>query len=73
MIIAKQTNQEQPNNKYYELFQPIEMIGLDGKNTKVLQSIGSYSIEQLEAEKQNLLSAIASIDEKIEAINNLGQ
>jgi len=73
MIIAKQTNQEQPNNKYYELFQPIEMIGLDGKNTKVLQSIGSYSIEQLEVEKQNLLSAIASIDEKIEAINNLGQ
>ena len=71
MIIAKQTNQEQPNNKYYELFQPIEMIGLDGKNTKVLQSIGSYSIEQLEAEKQNLLNEIEKIEEKITAIENL--
>ena len=56
---------------YYELFNPVEMTGVDGEKVTVLQSIGQYSISQLEQEKQNLLNEIEKIEEKITAIENL--
>ena len=71
MIIAKQTNQSQPSNEYFELFQPAKGVDLEGNEIDVLQSIGSYSIAQLEQEKTSYQQMITSIEEKITAINNL--
>ena len=71
MIIAKAINQEVVDNGYYELFNQVDMTGVDGEKVTVLQSIGQYSISQLEQEKQNLLNEIEKIEEKITAIENL--
>ena len=72
MIIAKpQTSQPQVNNEYYELFQPAKAIGIDGKEIDIMQSIGHYSLTQLESEKANLLKNITVIEEKITAIESL--
>lgn len=70
-IIAKPIATVQENNGQYELFNTVTMKGVDGEDVQVLQSIGYYSISQLEAEKTNLQNAIASVDEKIAAINSL--
>ena len=51
MIIAKAINQEVVDNGYYELFNPVDMTGVDGEKVTVLQSIGQYSISQLEQER----------------------
>ncbi len=69
MIIAKEVTQNE--NGYYELFKPVDMTGVDGEKVTVLQSIGQYSISQLEQEKQSLLNEIEKIEEKITAIENL--
>jgi len=69
--IAKQINQEGMGDDYYELFTPVEMTGVDGTTVQVLQSIGTYSLADLNAQKQNCLDQISSIEEKITAINNL--
>ena len=72
MIIAKpQTSQPQVNNEYYELFQPAKAMGVDGKEIDIMQSIGHYSIAQLEWEKQNYLDNITRIEEKLDAINSI--
>jgi len=74
MIIAKQQSQQviQPeDNGYFELFQPAKAMGVDGKEVDIMQSIGSYSVQQLTQEKQNYLNAIASVDEKLDAIKAL--
>jgi len=75
MIIAKQTNQEVINNNSYELFTPIKMTGVDGEEVDVLQSIGSYNLEQLNRQKEevetNYQKQLADLDEKINAINLL--
>lgn len=68
MIIAKEVTQNE--NGYYELFTPVDMTGVDGEKVTVLQSIGEYSISQLEQEKQSLLNEIEKIEEKITAIEN---
>ena len=70
MIIAKE-QQAQQTVGYYELFQPAKAIGIKGEEVDVMQSIGSYSLQQLENEKVNYNNVIASIDEKIAAINAL--
>lgn len=70
-IIAKAVQQEQQNNDLFELFNTVTMTDVNGNDVSVLQSIGHYSVAQLEQEKANLQNAIASIDEKIDAINNL--
>ena len=70
-IIAKQINQEVVDNGYYELFTTETVKDIDGNDVTIPRSIGQYSLVQLEQEKQNYLNAIDSVDEKIEAINNL--
>lgn len=70
-IIAKPVATVQENNGQYELFNTVTMKDVNGDDVQVLQSIGYYSISQLEAEKQNYLTAITSVDEKIDAINSL--
>ena len=71
MIIAKAINQEVVENGYYELFQPATMTGVDGEDVQVLQSIGTYSKEQLLQEISQYESMIASVQDKIDAINEL--
>lgn len=70
-IIAKPVATVQENNGQYELFNTVTMKNVNGEDVQVLQSIGYYSITQLEQEKQGYLNAIASIEEKIDSINSL--
>lgn len=70
MFIAKNVSVAQ-NNDQFELFKTITMKGVDGEDVEVLQSIGYYSLAQLEAEKQNYLNAIAEIEDKISSIESL--
>ena len=70
-LTAKQINQEVVNNGYFELFTQETLKDINGKNVIVPRSIGQYSLEQLEAEKENYNNAIASIEEKIAAINSI--
>lgn len=71
MIIAKQINQEVVDNGQYELFTTETVQDVDENEVTIPRSIGTYSLYQLEQEKANCLLAIAGIDEKISAINNL--
>ena len=72
MITAKKVNSElQPINENYELFIEVDMLGVNGETVKVLQSIGQYSLSQLESEKAMLQSHIADIDTKIAVITAL--
>lgn len=71
MIIAKKQNQEVVNNGYYELFTPTTMTGVNGEEVQVLQSIGTYSKEQLLQEISNYETMIANTQDKIDAINEL--
>lgn len=70
MYVAKPQEQHIENNWYYELFNTVEIV--DDMTGEVIgtknQSIGSYSINQLEQEKQSYLNSIEEIDNKITAI-----
>lgn len=70
-IIAKQINQEVVDNGYYELFIQETVKDINDNEVVIPRSIGQYSLAQLEQEKASYQNAIISIDEKIEAINNL--
>lgn len=70
-IIAKQINQEVIDNGYYELFTTETIKDINGNDVTIPRSIGTYSITQLEQEKQNYLSAVSGVEEKISAINLL--
>jgi hypothetical protein len=69
-IIAKEIKQEVDNGQF-ELFIPKTMLGADGKDVSVLQSIGHFSIDQLNREKASYQTQIDAINEKITAINDL--
>jgi len=72
MIIAKQVVAEQPQtNEYYQLFTTKEAMTPDNKTLIVLEPIGSYSIADLNRQKESLLTEIDNIDVKLDAINNL--
>lgn len=71
MIIAKQINQEVVDNGYYELFTQETVKDIEGNDVIIPRSIGQYSLAQLEQEKANYQNAIASVDEKISAIESL--
>jgi len=71
MIIAKQVQTEQVNNEFFELFVPQEAKDIEGNSVTIAQSIGQYSLAQLEQEKQALLSSLSNIEDKIAAINEL--
>lgn len=68
MIQAKQTSDSQ-----YELYSIKIMTDINGNEVQVPQSIGKFSLINLETEKSGLLAAIDVIDEKINSINLLNQ
>lgn len=68
-LIAKQIEQE--NNSYFELFTEETVKDINDVDVVIPRSIGHYSLAQLEAEKQNYLNAITSVEEKISAIESL--
>jgi len=67
-ITAKLITTEKETSTRVELFTTKTAITADDKEIEVLQSLGTYEVENLESEKANLLKEIASIDEKIAAI-----
>ena len=74
MYVAKPQEQIiESNNNYFELFTTVEIT--DDMTWEVIgnknQSIGSYSLDQLEQEKAQYVSIIAWIDAKISAIKAL--
>jgi hypothetical protein len=70
-MIAKLKEQQIENAGTFELFTTVEMTDVEGNKVSVLQSIGTYSVAQLEQEKAMYQLQIASVDEKLDAINNL--
>jgi len=71
MIIAKRINQEVVDNGYYELFTEETVKDINDVEVTIPRSIGQYSLAQLQSEKVSLQNQIASIDEKISAIESL--
>jgi len=66
MIIAK--NQD---GNMFELFDVKTIEDIDGNSVQIPQSIGWFSLQSLESQKENLLIKIANIEEQIGAINSL--
>lgn len=72
MIQAKQAQtQAQTQNGRFELFTTQMVQDVAGNSVTIPQSIGIYSIEELEQQKNMHLNEIAKIDEKIDAINSI--
>lgn len=67
MYIAKQ----QTSNEYYELFEIKTIKDINDVDVQVAQSIGQYSLADLNAEKERLQNEIADIDVKISTIESL--
>jgi len=61
----------QINNDYYELFEIKTIKDINDNDVQISQSIGTYSLADLEVQKENLQKEIASIDEKINTIKDL--
>lgn len=71
MIQAKAIQQNIPDNGMYELFEEQVVKDVKGNDVTIPKSIGTFSLQQLNADKQRYLDMITSIEEKITAINNL--
>jgi hypothetical protein len=69
MYIAKP--QQETSNEYYELFEIKTIKDINDNDVQISQSIGTYSLADLETQKENLQKEIASIDEKINTIKDL--
>ena len=66
---VKPVTQEQ--NGYYELFTTGKATWIDWTEVDVLQSIGRFSIEDLNREKEQYEKNIAEVQLRIDAINNV--
>ena len=47
------------------------MLDINANEVQILESIGSYSLQDLNEQKNNLLMQIDGINEKINSINNI--
>ena len=72
MINAKKVVPEvEQGQDRYELFVVQTVKDIDGNDVQIPQSIGSFSIPELESQKTSYQSEIDKINEKIKAINEL--
>ena len=75
--IAKQreeTAMVQPINPVYVELSVIEIVkDRNGNDVEILKSIGTFSVTDLEREKENLLKHVIEIDARIAAINTLNK
>ena len=55
----------------YELFTEVEMTGADDKLVMVKQSIGTFTLVQLESQKASYQTRIDEVQVKIDAISKL--
>ena len=68
-IIAKPVGQEKVQSEVFELFTTTKVKDIDGIEVTIPQSLGHYSLAQLENEKQHLQGLMDTVNEKIAAIN----
>lgn len=71
MIVAQEQNVE--SNNYFELFEIVEMKDINDATFQTKRSLGFFSKVDLENQKEQINRQIASIDEKIAAIDALNQ
>jgi hypothetical protein len=71
MFNAKHIAPLEQNSDRYELYTVQTIKDINGIDVQVPQSIGTYSIAELEAQKVSFQEQIDIIDEKIKAINEL--
>jgi len=64
-------NQAQAVQTRFELFRTVTMKSASGNDVEVLQTIGVFSIAELQARKDFLLAELGDIEEKINTINAL--
>ena len=65
--------QQQQIQARFELFKTVTMKSASGEDVDVLQSIGLFSIAELNNRKDFLLAELGEIEEKINTINALNQ
>ena len=72
-LVAKQTQQNPPVGllQRYTLYNTVVTKDINNNDVTILQSIGDYSLTELQNQKESLLNAIADIDSKIAAINSI--
>ena len=70
MTIIAQTKTE-TSNDIYELFKIVEVEDVEGNKVNIKKSIGTYTIDRLNRDKERFNSQIDEIEEKITAINNI--
>lgn len=71
MYTAKKIQEQQSTIDRYELFTVRTMVDIDNNEVQVLESIGFYSLQELNEQKNNLLMQIESINYKINSINHI--
>ena len=70
-IIAKQVENQTEISQSFELFTTETIKDVNNKDVIIPRSLGHFSLASLEAEKNQYNTMIASVDEKIAAINSL--
>ena len=57
----------------YEIYEERYAVGVDDKPVKIKVRVDTATVESLERDKEHLLSLIAKIDEKLNAIQKLSK
>ena len=70
-MFAKEITNQEVRSDRYELFTTTTVKDVNGKDVTIPQSIGTYTIAELENQKLSYTNEIAKIDEKIAAIELL--
>lgn len=71
MYTAKKIQEYSSISDRYELFAVKTMLDINANEVQILESIGSYSLQDLNEQKNNLLMQIDSINIKIDSINSI--
>ena len=68
MYTAKKVQENNFINDRYELFTVKTLLDINANEVQILESIGSYSLQELNEQKNSLLAQIDLIDVKINSI-----
>jgi len=70
MIVEKEIRKEQETDRY-EFFKLVDMTGADGKTVKVKQSVGTFTLGDLNNQKEQLTTQLKNVQDKLDAISLL--
>jgi len=71
MIAQKKQEVTIQSDDLYEIFNQQTMKGIDGTDVEVLQSLGFFSLRELNQQKEYITSQLLDIQTKIDLIESL--